>query len=452
MFSKHRIVMAFSQRFIRQAVAGVVIAGAFGMLPAQADDNGDGAPLTGDLDSSQTTLEVPPSASRDAPNIDLKEVAPPPEQPPAVPVEQTMPDADAQPLPKPLPELAAGASAPPLTVEAPKTTASFSLLGSDIRPGISTRLAWSPNIQIAGLSQPTPVLVVNGINPGPTLCLTSAIHGDELNGIEIVRRTLYDLDATKLSGRVVGVPIVNLPGFEQGTRYLPDRRDLNRHFPGSTNGSLADRIAHSLFTQVINHCDMLVDIHTGSQKRTNLPQLRADMNNPEVAAFTLGFDRMAVVHSSGSPGMLRTAAANAGIRAVTLEAGESHRIQEHQIEAGVNSLISLLEKQDMISRMFVWGVPEPVYYDSLWVRVDHGGILFNKVGLGDRVSKGDLMGYVTDPITNAQFPVRATRSGRLIGMAVDQVVMAGFAAYHLGTKADSPGLHSSGDDLIDNDG
>jgi predicted deacylase len=357
-------------------------------------------------------------------------------------------------------------------VEPPQTAANFSLLGSDIRPGISTRLAWSPNIQIAGLSKPTPVLVVNGINPGPTLCLTSAIHGDELNGIEIVRRTLYDLDATKLSGRVIGVPIVNLPGFEQGSRYLPDRRDLNRHFPGSSNGSLADRIAHSLFTQIINHCDMLVDIHTGSQKRTNLPQLRADMNNPDVATFTRGFDRMAVVHSSGSPGMLRTAAVNAGIRAVTLEAGESHRIQEHQIEAGVNSLISLLEKQEMISRMFVWGAPEPVYYDSLWVRVDHGGILFSKTGLGDKVKKGDLMGYVTDPITNAQYPVRATHNGRLIGMAVDQVVMAGFAAYHLGTKADSPGFNANsapdqsgngeigesvespegGDDPIDNDG
>ena len=446
------------------------MAGAFGALSAQADDNG-GA-LVADLDTEQATVESQPAASRSAPDIDLKDVARPPEPPPAAAAEPASPDSGAKPLSEPLPESLSDSIQPAPAVEAPKITASFSLLGSDIRPGISTRLAWSPNIQIAGLSQPTPVLVVNGINPGPTLCLTSAIHGDELNGIEIVRRTLYDLDATKLSGRVVGVPIVNLPGFEQGSRYLPDRRDLNRHFPGSSNGSLADRIAHSLFTQVINHCDMLVDIHTGSQKRTNLPQLRADMNNPDVAAFTLGFDRMAVVHSSGSPGMLRTAAANAGIRAVTLEAGESHRIQEHQIEAGVNSLISLLEKQEMISRMFVWGAPEPVYYDSLWVRVDHGGILFSKVALGDRVNKGDLMGYVTDPITNAQYPVRATRSGRLIGMAVDQVVMAGFAAYHLGTKADSPEFHTSGeldhadntgmgesveavengDDLIDNDG
>ncbi len=350
-----------------------------------------------------------------APNIDLKDIAPAP-----APEHQTQ-------------------SAPGPRNEKPQRPDNLVLLDSEVLPGTSTRLGWSSGIQIAGLSQPTPVLVVNGANAGPMLCLTSTIHGDELNGIEIIRQTMYDLDPAKLSGSVVGIPIVNLPGFEQGSRYLPDRRDLNRHFPGSANGSLADRIAHSLFENIILHCDMLVDIHTGSLKRTNLPQLRADMNNPEVAELTRGFDRMAVVHSSGSPGMLRTAAVNAGIRAVTLEAGESHRIQQHQINAGVNSLVSLMDKQGMISRMFVWGDPEPVYYDSAWVRANHGGILFSKVKLGAKVSRGQVLGYVSDPITNAQHPIHSSSDGRVIGMAVDQVVMAGFAAYHIGTEAKVPG-------------
>ncbi len=340
-------------------------------------------------------------------------------------VESTLTSPTAEPEPEPEPKVRPGEV--------------FTLLDSDVMPGDSTRLAWAPGIQIAGLSQPTPVLVVNGVNAGPTLCLTGAVHGDELNGIEIIRQTVYDLNPGKLSGRVIGIPIVNLPGFQQGSRYLPDRRDLNRHFPGSPEGSLADRIAYSLFEQVIRHCDMLVDIHTGSLKRTNLPQLRADMNNPEVAEFTRGFDRMAVVHSTGSPGMLRTAAVAAGIRTVTLEAGESHRIQQHQISAGVNSLTSLMERQGMISRMFVWGDPEPVYYDSDWIRADHGGILFSEIELGARVSKGEVLGYVSDPITNAQHPIRSTSDGRVIGMAVDQVVMAGFAAYHIGTEAEIPG-------------
>lgn len=340
-------------------------------------------------------------------------------------------------------EAASTTEAPAIaTVEEPEQAeeaTSLKMLGSEVRPGTSTRLAWSPDIQIAGLSQPTPVLVVNGSKPGPTLCLTGAVHGDELNGIEIIRRTIYDLEPDKLSGRVIGVPIVNLPGFQQGSRYLPDRRDLNRHFPGSTNGSLADRIANSLFESVIRHCDMLVDIHTGSLKRTNLPQLRADMNNPEVATFTRGFDRMAVVHSTGSPGMLRHAAVEAGIRSVTMEAGESLRIQEHQIKAGVNSLTSLMDKEGMISRMFVWGDPEPVYYNSEWIRAEQGGILFSETQLGAKVIEGEILGYVSDPITNAQHAIRAKSSGRVIGMAVDQVVMAGFAAYHVGTEAEVPG-------------
>lgn len=388
--------------------------------------------------------------SKVAPNIDLKEVAPPPKPSPntdsaavtkpAEPadeskVSESTPTEDSEVRPG---EETVTAGTEDSTPE-PKPAESFTLLGNEILPGTSTRLAWSPGIQIAGLSQPTPVLVVNGANAGPTLCLTGAIHGDELNGIEIIRRTMYDLDPEKLSGRVVGVPIVNLPGFQQGSRYLPDRRDLNRHFPGSPDGSLADRIAFSLFENIIRRCNLLVDIHTGSLKRTNLPQLRADMNNPDVATLTQGFDRMAVVHSSGSPGMLRSAAVDAGITTVTMEAGESHRIQEHQIEAGVNSLTSLMERQGMISRMFVWSDPEPVYYDSDWIRAQHGGILFSDVELGARVSEGEILGYVADPITNAQYPIRSSSNGRVIGMAVDQVVMAGFAAYHIGTEAEIPG-------------
>jgi len=393
-------------------------------------------PETSDASGDNVVEEV-------APNVDLKEVAPTPEtKPEPRPVteqEEPRPEPDDGQSPVTNDTVAEEAEEPVQETAEPEAATSLKLLGSEVRPGTSTRLAWSPAIQIAGLSQPTPVLVVNGAKPGPNLCLTGAVHGDELNGIEIIRRTMYDLEPDKLSGRVIGVPIVNLPGFQQGSRYLPDRRDLNRHFPGSTDGSLADRIAHSLFESVIRHCDMLVDIHTGSLKRTNLPQLRADMNNPDVAELTRGFDRMAVVHSTGSAGMLRYAAVEAGIRAVTMEAGESLRIQEHQIKAGVNSLTSLMDKEGMISRMFVWGDPEPVYYDSEWIRAEHGGILFSETKLGAKVTEGEILGYVSDPITNAQHPIRARSDGRIIGMAVDQVVMAGFAAYHVGTEAEVPG-------------
>lgn len=419
--------------------------------------------------AAQRAQEKPSEAAEPvkivAPDIDLKKIAPVPQ-----PVEQrsqdsgvsVAPDSDSRPDQAPssdkshLPfadlrtttsegaaseqsESAENQQGTEVALELPAQAKPFSLLNADVLPGTSTRLAWSPGIQIAGLSQPTPVLVVNGADPGPVLCLTAAVHGDELNGIEIVRRVMYDLEPGKLSGTVVGIPIVNVQGFQQGSRYLADRRDLNRYFPGDSGGSLAGRIAHSLFEQVIRHCDMLVDIHTGSLKRTNLPQLRADMNNPAVAEFTRGFDGMAIVHSSGGPGMLRSAAVASGIVSVTMEAGESLRIQEEQIEAGVNSIDSLMEKQKMLQRFFVWGDPEPVYYDSHWLRANHGGILFSEVKLGATVMEGEILGIVADPITNEQHSIRADSDGRVIGMAVDQVVMAGFAAYHIGLKAEVPG-------------
>ena len=372
-------------------------------------------------------------ATKIAPNIDLKEVAP---TPTIIEEDKSVEEPVEKPEVTPTPTPSVPAATEALTTK--PANDSITLFNTEVLPNTSTRLAWSSGIQIAGLAQPTPVLVVNGAHPGPTLCLTASIHGDELNGIEIIRRTVYDLDPQELSGAVIGIPIVNLQGFQQGSRYLPDRRDLNRHFPGTPTGSLADRVAYSLFQQVIVNCDMLVDIHTGSFRRNNLPQLRADMHIEDVASLTRGFDGIAVVHSVGNPGMLRSAAVDAGIVAVTLEVGESLRIQEDEIKAGVKSLNSLMEKQKMISRLFVWGQPETIYYNSYWLRAEHGGILFSQVELGDSVKKGDFLGTVSDPITNTEYPIVANTAGRIIGMAVDQVVMAGFAAYHLGTEAEIP--------------
>ena len=134
----------------------------------------------------------------------------------------------------------------------------------------------------------TPVIVVHGERTGPRLCLTGGVHGDELNGVEVVRRLAWSIEPDELSGTIIAVPIVNLLGFSRGSRYLPDRRDLNRYFPGSRHGSSASRIAHSFFEAVIGHCDALVDFHTGSFERSNLPQVRGDLTNPAVVAFTRG--------------------------------------------------------------------------------------------------------------------------------------------------------------------
>ncbi|MGI9307639.1 MAG: M14 family metallopeptidase, partial [Gammaproteobacteria bacterium] len=212
------------------------------------------------------------------------------------------------------------------------------LLGANVPPSTATRLAWAPRLSFEGITSPTPVLVVHGANPGPVVCLTAAIHGDELNGIEIVRRILYNIEPEELSGTVIGVPIVNLQGFQRSSRYLTDRRDLNRFFPGDPTGSSASRKAYSFFNQVVLGCDALVDLHTGSFHRTNLPQLRADLSNPGVVELTQGFGATVVLQSEGTLGTLRRAAVETGIPAVTLEAGEPQRLQEDAVSHGVKGI------------------------------------------------------------------------------------------------------------------
>ncbi len=352
------------------------------------------------------------------------------------PVAEVPPPAQGEPAVAPAPAAAppvaeAPAPAPVLTAAAVEHQA-LELLGATIPPGTVQRVSWYPPDSFGGLSEPTPVLVAHGSKPGPTLCLTAAIHGDELNGIEMVRRIIFDLDAGQLTGTVIGIPIVSLQGFRQGSRYLADRRDLNRYFPGDVRGSAAGRIAHSLFTGIIVNCDALIDLHTGSFHRTNLPQVRGDLSIEAVAHLTRGFGATSVLNSAGPVGSLRRAATDIGIPALTLEAGEPHRFQPEEVDHGVRALRSLLNHLEMVPRFRRWREPQPVYYESVWVRTNEGGILVSVVPLGAQVTKDQLLGTVTDPINNRRFEIRAPHKGRLIGMALNQSVIPGFAAYHLG--------------------
>jgi len=209
---------------------------------------------------------------------------------------------------------------------------------------------------------------------------------------------------------------------------------LNRFFPGNPQGSSAARIAHSFFQEIIGHCDFLVDIHTGSALRTNLPQIRGNLYIPEVAAFAHAFGISVILHSIGTEGMLRHAAVNAGIPAVTLEAGKSNTLQEPAIQHGVDSILTMLDKLGIISNTHPGKILESVYYRSEWVRTDHGGILYGHVRLGEKVTKDMILGVVTDPITNLQGEIISPHDGQVIGMAVDQVVMPGFASFHIGIQ------------------
>ena len=336
----------------------------------------------------------------------------------------------------------------------------MTLLNEEIAPGTYRRLSWSATELFEGVPVDSPVLVVNGKLAGPTLCLTAAVHGDELNGIEMVRRVMHDLNPKRVAGAVVGVPIVNLQGFRSGSRYLPDRRDLNRYFPGNPRGSAAARIAYSFFTEVVLQCDALIDLHTGSFKRSNLPQLRADLRNPDVVTLTQGFGATVILHSTPAKGTLRHAATLAGIPAVTLEAGGPSQLELEEVKHGVKGIETLLNTLDMVRKRGLRGDPEPVYYRSTWVRANHGGILLADVSLGSTVRQGDLLGTITDPMNNASSRLYSPFAGRIIGMARNQVVMPGFAAFHVGiqtaelaaveTKGNDPVAHeSASDDYVD---
>jgi predicted deacylase len=308
------------------------------------------------------------------------------------------------------------------------------LLGYAIPPGTATRMTWVPSQAFSGLDVSTPVLVVNGKYPGETLCLTAAIHGDELNGIEMVRQVLYGLNPQALRGTVIGVPIVNLMAFGRNTRYLPDRRDLNRYFPGNPYGSLASRFAYAFFNDIVRHCDALVDLHTGSFQRTNVMQLRADLGHTGVAELVNQFGKIVALYTKGNPHSLRAAAVVAGIPSVTLEAGEPQRLQKKVVHEGVAALRTLLKKRNMIDHSVFWLEPEPAFYQSTWVRTQNSGILFSQVKLGATVEQGQLLGTVTNPVTSERFTIFSPYDGKIIGMALDQFVLPGFASYHIGLQ------------------
>jgi len=376
----------------------------------------------------EPVLPVLPKAE----NVDLKEVISEPLHQ-VLPIQESVPEVPSEIK---IENVASDTGAEEEVDRKQEQSAPLRLLGSEVAPGTATRLAWAAQEGLAGLSLPTPVLVVHGKHTGPKVCLTAAVHGDELNGIEMVRKVMYDLNPEKLTGSVIGIPIVNIQGFRRASRYLPDRRDLNRYFPGRPNGSSAARIAHSFFTQVIQSCSVLVDIHTGSFRRTNLTQLRSDLSYPEVVKLTEMMGDIVVLQSQGARGALRRAATEAGIPAVTIEAGEPLYVDSESVNKGVSSINILLHKMEMYSMGGIWArKTEPVYYKSHWVRASTGGILMSSIRLGSRVSKEQELARVTDPITNASEIIRSPIEGRVIGMALNQVMLPGFAAFHIGYQA-----------------
>jgi hypothetical protein len=311
---------------------------------------------------------------------------------------------------------------------------SLRILGAEIQPGQSRRLSFLQAPSFVKMSLDIPVLVVHGRSPGPTLCLTAAVHGDEINGVEIARHVHAITRGARLSGALIALPIVNVDGFRRGERLLSDRRDLNRYFPGSEEGSSASRIAYHLFSAVLGKCHALVDLHTGSDSRSNLPQIRADLRDPATAALAEHFGIGIVLHGRGPKGSLRRAAVELGIPAITYEAGETLRFQSDEIARGVDGVRNVMRHLGMLIGESPPRENQRVYRSSRWVRAPAGGIFLTSQKLGTRIEVGDVLGTITDPITNEGITVVARDDGELIGMAVPQVVLPGFALFHLARR------------------
>ncbi|MFN9965608.1 MAG: succinylglutamate desuccinylase/aspartoacylase family protein [Lysobacteraceae bacterium] len=331
--------------------------------------------------------------------------------------------------------------APPASIARPAAPAAaelitpFQMLDRFVLPGSRQTLEWVPPDGLGRGEVPSPIIVVHGAQPGPILCLIAGIHGDEVNGIEVVRRIGHEVDPTRLRGTLVAAPIVNVFGFSRISRYLPDRRDLNRHFPGSRGGSIASRMAHGFFNDVVRRCDAIVDFHTGSFQRSNLPQIRADLTNAEVLDFTRGFGNTLVLHSPGARGMLRVAAVAAGIPAVTFEVGAPQFLEMQHIAPAADAIRTLMHRMDLLASEAhgqASGEPVPIYFDSRWVRTNAAGFLFAEVELGQTVKLGQRLGHVIDPVTNERTNIVAPFPGQVLGKALNQQVLPGYAAFHIG--------------------
>ncbi|MFU8896573.1 MAG: succinylglutamate desuccinylase/aspartoacylase family protein [Gammaproteobacteria bacterium] len=284
-----------------------------------------------------------------------------------------------------------------------------------------------------------PVWVINGRRPGPRLFISAAIHGDELNGIEIIRR-VRARPMTGLRGTLLLVPVVNVFGLLHHARYLPDRRDLNRSFPGSERGSLAARLAHLFMTEIVARCTHGIDLHTGAVHRSNLPQIRAQLDDAETRSLALSFGAPVVLDSRLRDGSLREAAAEKGIPTLIYEAGEALRFDEMSIRMGVAGIVAVMRKLDMLrSKPHRARPAKPVVADSShWVRAPEGGILRSTLQLGQRVSAGELLGQVSDPFGAHETPVTATHAGIVIGCNSLPLVNEGDALFHI-ARMERPG-------------
>jgi hypothetical protein len=278
---------------------------------------------------------------------------------------------------------------------------------------------------------PVHVTVVRGVRPGPRLFLTAGIHGDELNGVEIVRRVSFRFEPERLAGDLVCVPIVNVPGFVNRSRYLPDGSDLNRFFPGSPQGKPAERFAYRFLEEIVSRCDFGIDFHTAARGRANVAHVRADMDRPAARALARAFGTSIVVHRPGHRCSLRRVATELGVPTIVLEAGETGRLEERVGKSGVRGVQNVLVALGMLEDLRQEPPFQVIVRQSVWVRARQGGICELEVGPGALVYEGQRIGTNANPFASETEPIVSPVTGLVIGVSLDPVCEPGNPLCHI---------------------
>jgi predicted deacylase len=311
----------------------------------------------------------------------------------------------------------------------------ITVLGVDVPPGQTRRVGLNLGQSFLGNSFLTPVIVMNGLEEGPTLCLTATVHGNEINGAEVIHRLSTTLDPAKLKGRLLAIPVVNLPGFLQFERNLPSGQDPNRYYPGHPERDPASRLAHTLLEKIVDpHCTHLVDLHTAASRRVNFPHLRVNPDEPRDIEFATLFGSMPVLWEDGSRRMLRRAAGALGRPAVSIEFGSADTIQPAMVSAVTLTLTGLMQGLQMTEGPPPSTTTQITYPDSQWLRADAGGLFINAKVAGDEVRKGETLGVIVNLFDGREKEIIAPETGRLLGVAESQFVLPGYGIYHLGLR------------------
>jgi len=308
----------------------------------------------------------------------------------------------------------------------------FILGGVEIKKGTNVTI----NLELPKLyNTPTqlPIRVIRGKKDGPVVFISAAIHGDELNGIEIIRRFRKLNILKRLQGILILVPIVNVYGVMNLSRYLPDRRDLNRSFPGSSKGSLAGRIAKVFFDEIVLKSDLGIDLHTASIHKSNLPQVRTNITNEYTFNLAKKFGAPVVLHSELRDGSLRSEAQEKGVPILLYEAGEALRFDETSIRIGVNGLVNVLRENNMLPAVIKKkSIKLPlVSKSSKWIRAIESGMLRTIKALGDTVQENEIIAYIDEPLGDQIFELISPFDGIIIGKSEIPLVQEGDAVFHI---------------------